>query len=116
MSRLSRILLELMTNTIMRQNHMSTILQFLFFLSASSIECMIEQYCLIFVLQNKWKNLLFITRKIKRKNKFPGYPHPSSIEMMKIIRKQSINEKPPNLVTYWGGKLKDSKCVWWKTF
>ena len=37
---------------------------------------------------------------MKRKNQIPEFYTPSPIEMMKKIHKQSINEKPLNLVGY----------------
>ena len=33
---------------------------------------------------------------------------------MRTIRKQLIDEKPSNLVGYWGGKPKTGEVSWWK--
>ena len=87
--------------------HVAMTLQLLFYLGTSSVERMSDQHCLVFDLWNEWKNLLPINKKVKIKNQIPKYYTSSLIEMMRKIRKQLINEKPPNLVWYYGGKLKN---------
>ena len=43
---------------------------------------------------------------MRRKNQIPEYHTPSPKGSIKMIREQSINEKPPNPVGYWGKKPK----------
>ena len=109
------MLFKVMTNKITWQGHMATILQLLSFLGTSSIERMFHQCLLVFDLLNSWKNLLPISKKVRRKNQIPEYHVPSPGRLMKIIHEQSINEKPPNQVKYLGRKPKNLKYVWWKT-
>ena len=46
-------------------------------------------------------------KKMRKKNHISEYHAPSPVGTMRKIREQSINEKPFNLVGYWGGKQKD---------
>ena len=98
--------LDVMTNKITWWGHVATTLQLPSFLGASSIERVIYQRRLIFVLWNGWKNLLPKSRKVRKKNQIPEY-HAPSPEGYDKEDTRSINEKPPNLVGYWGGKPKD---------
>ena len=65
------------TNKITWWGHVATILQVLSFLGVSSVERVIYQRRLVFVLWNGWKNLLPTNRKVRRKNQIPKYPAPS---------------------------------------
>ena len=44
---------------------------------------------------------------MRKKNQIPEYHAPSPVGIMRKIREQLINEKPPNQVGYQGGKPKD---------
>ena len=44
---------------------------------------------------------------MRRKNHIPDYHAPSPIGTMRKICEQSIDEKPHNLIGYWGEKPKD---------
>ena len=47
-----------------------------FFLGVSSVKRVILQRCLVFDLWNKWKNLMPIDKKVKKKNQIPKYHVP----------------------------------------
>ena len=64
------------------------------FLGASSVECIICQRYLVFVLWHRWKNLLPINRKVKKKNRILEYLASSSKGYDKEDTR-SIDEKPP---------------------
>ena len=74
-------------------------LQLLSFLGASSIKRIIYWYHLVFVSWNRWKNLLSMNRKVRRKNQIPQYHAPSS-EGYDEEDMRSMDEKPPKQVGY----------------
>ena len=104
------MLLDMMTNEITRQSHVATTLQLPFFLGASSIERVIYECHWVFVLWNKWKNLLPTNKKMKKKKQIPDYHTPSLERYDEEIWDQSMK----NLLTqgeYWRRKPKNPWSV-----
>ena len=64
----------------------------------------------IFGICEKFSYLL--NKKVRKKNQIPEYYTFSHKELMEIIREQSIDEKPPNLIEFWGKKPKNPNYIW----
>ena len=97
------MLLDMMTNEIMWRGYAATILQVLSFIIASSVKHIFHQHCLVFILWNRWKNLLSTNRKVRSKNQISEYRAPS-FEGYDEEDMRLIDEKLSNPVENWGGK------------
>ena len=81
-------------------------LQLLSFLGVSSVEHIIYQRHLVFVLWSGWKNLLPTSRKVKKKNQIPEY-HALSPKGYNEEDMRLIDEK--NLLTQWDTEEENRK-------
>ena len=68
---------------------------------------MIYQCCIVFDLWNSWKNFLFMSKKVKKKNQIPKYHVPSPKGIIKKIWDWSIK----NLLTLWDTEEENQKIL-----